>query len=81
MVHGFYLISVTLRELFQCSNKAGTNVSHGQSAAAESLHRWLALRKLPPCQPPGEQILLCAENEVNSLLIFIVGKSLFSPWL
>lgn len=60
-------------------HEAGNDVGHGRSAAAESPHRWLALTELPPCRPPGEQILLCAEKGANSLLIFIVGKSLSSP--
>lgn len=48
--------SQQLYEAFNRKNKIGNNFNQGLSTAINSLHRWLALTKLPPCQPPGEHI-------------------------
>jgi len=72
--------SQQLFETFNRKNKIGNNLNQGLSTTINSLHRWLALTKLPPCQPPGEHIPLCAEKEANPLFIFISGKTLFEQY-
>lgn len=73
----FLFIPSQLFEMFNRSNRIGNNFNQGLSTAINSLHRWLALKKLPPRQPPREHIPIHAEKEANSLFIFICGKFLF----
>lgn len=64
-------------ETFNRKNKIGNNFNQGLSTVINSLHRWLALTKLPPCQPPGERIpYVLRKKQIPSWYLLV--ESLFS---
>lgn len=78
-VHGFYLEVVRLPKLFRRRNKMGNTVRAYSPVPPRLLHRWLALTKLPPCQPPGETVSpLCWKRRKFPSDIYWWKESFFS---